>query len=154
ESDADEDLTTEPEMLKAFRDTWELGIHSYLSYMRDRLLLLRDLLAEEGSVFVQISDENVSHVREVLVEVFGATNFIVTIPLKKKGGQKAALLALVNYFILWADKNEEAARKKFRRLYKPIEPADLITKFNLAELKSGEIASITELSKRTGNDYR
>lgn len=84
ENDADEDLTTEPEMLKAFRDTWELGIHSYLSYIRDRLLLVRELLADDGSVFVQISDDNVAHVREVLAEVFGLQNFVVTIPLKKK----------------------------------------------------------------------
>ena len=62
----DEDLTQEPEMIKAFRDTWELGIHSYLSHLRDRLLLARELLTERGSVFVQISDENVHHVRELI----------------------------------------------------------------------------------------
>src|SRR5215204_3899181 len=67
----DEDLTAEPETLKAFRDTWELGIHSYLTYLRDRLILARDLLYEEGSIFVQISDENLHHVREVMDEVFG-----------------------------------------------------------------------------------
>src|SRR6202051_2899760 len=105
ENDADEDLTSEPETLKAFRDTWELDIHSYLSYIRDRLLLVRELLAEEGSVFVQISDENVAHVRELLAEVFGTKNFVVTIPLKKKGGQKAGMLAPVNDFILWSAKN-------------------------------------------------
>ena len=67
----DEDLTQEPETIKAFRDTWELGIHSYLAYLRDRLLLARELLSESGSVFVQISDENVHHVRELMDEVFG-----------------------------------------------------------------------------------
>ncbi|WP_334134324.1 DNA methyltransferase, partial [Tepidimonas sp.] len=67
----DEDLTQEPEMIKAFRDTWELGIHSYLTYLRDRLLLARELLHESGSVFVQISDENLHHVREIMDEVFG-----------------------------------------------------------------------------------
>ena len=67
----DEDLTAEPEMVKAFRDTWELGLHSYLSYLRDRLLLARELLHESGSVFVQISDENVHHVRELLTICFG-----------------------------------------------------------------------------------
>ncbi len=70
----DEDLTQEPEMIKAFRDTWELGIHSYLTYLRDRLLLARELLHESGSVFVQISDENVHHVREIMDEVFGKGN--------------------------------------------------------------------------------
>jgi adenine-specific DNA-methyltransferase len=68
----DEDLTQEPEMIKAFRDTWELGIHSYLTYLRDRLLLAKELLHESGSVFVQISDENLHHVREIMDEVFGA----------------------------------------------------------------------------------
>jgi adenine-specific DNA-methyltransferase len=72
----DEDLTSEPEMIKAFRDTWELGIHSYLTYLRDRLLLAKELLHESGSIFVQISDENVHHVREILSEVFGSENFV------------------------------------------------------------------------------
>ena len=72
----DEDLTQEPETIKAFRDTWELGIHSYLSYLRDRLLLARELLTESGSCFVQISDENLHHVRELMDEVFGSENFI------------------------------------------------------------------------------
>jgi len=154
ENDADEDLTTEPEMLRAFRDTWELGIHSYLSYLRDRFLLVRDLLAEEGSIFVQISDENVAHVREVLADVFGAENFVVTIPLKKKGGQKAGMLAPVNDYILWSSKNKEAAKTKFRKLYKPIPDSELIDKFNLAQLEDGRVATVNELSKATGNDYR
>jgi adenine-specific DNA-methyltransferase len=68
----DEDLTSEPEQIRASRDTWELGIHSYLTYLRDRLLLARELLTESGSIFVQISDENVHHVRELMDEVFGA----------------------------------------------------------------------------------
>ena len=72
----DADLTQEPEMIKAFRDTWELGIHSYLTYLRDRLLLARELLHESGSVFVQISDENLHHVREIMDEVFGVENFV------------------------------------------------------------------------------
>ena len=77
----DADLTQEPEMIKAFRDTWELGIHSYLSYLRDRLLLARELLDESGSVFVQIGDENVHHVRELLDEVFGGENAVSIITL-------------------------------------------------------------------------
>ena len=71
----DEDMTREPEMVKAYRDTWELGLHSYLTYLRDRLLVARELLHESGSVFVQISDENLHHVREVMDEVFGARQF-------------------------------------------------------------------------------
>ena len=72
----DEDMTREPEMVKAYRDTWELGLHSYLTYLRDRLLLARELLTPSGSIFVQISDENLHHVREVMDEVFGAENFV------------------------------------------------------------------------------
>jgi len=79
----DADLTTEPEQLQAFRDTWELGIHSYLSYLRDRLVLARGLLAQSGSVFVQISDDNVHLVRAVLDEVFGPANFVSEIVFTK-----------------------------------------------------------------------
>lgn len=79
----DEDLTQEPEMIKAFRDTWELGIHSYLSYLRDRLLLARELLTESGSIFVQISDENVHLVRSLMDEVFGVKNFVSLISFEK-----------------------------------------------------------------------
>src|SRR3989454_3903886 len=82
----DEDLTREPEMVKAYRDTWELGLHSYLPYMRDRLLLARELLTRSGSVFVQISDENVHSLREIMDEVFGAENFAGQIVVQKTGG--------------------------------------------------------------------
>ena len=80
----DEDLTQEPETVKAFRDTWELGIHSYLSYLRDRLLLARELLADSGSCFVQISDENLHHVRELMDEIFGVNNFVALISIPHK----------------------------------------------------------------------
>src|SRR5438094_436759 len=79
----DEDLTRQPEQVKAFRDTWELGIHSYLSYMRDRLAAARDLLTESGSIFVQIGDDNVHLVRSLLDEVFGGENAISFITFKK-----------------------------------------------------------------------
>ena len=88
----DEDLTAEPEQIRAFRDTWELGIHSYLTYLRDRLLLARELLTESGSVFVQISDENVHHVRELMDEVFGAENFSCHIVFQKTSVQDQRLL--------------------------------------------------------------
>ena len=82
----DEDMTREPEMVQAYRDTWELGLHSYLTYMRERLLLARELLSPSGSIFVQISDENLHHVRELLDEVFGAENFfsVVTVPQDRR----------------------------------------------------------------------
>ena len=79
----DEDMTREPEMVKAYRDTWELGLHSYLTYLRDRLLLCRELLSSNGSIFVQISDENLHHVRELMDEVFGANNVVVQIVVQK-----------------------------------------------------------------------
>jgi DNA methylase len=79
----DADLTAEPEMVRAFRDTWELGIHSYLTHLRDRLLLARDLLTDSGSVFVQISDENLHLVRNLMNEAYGGSNFIALIPFRK-----------------------------------------------------------------------
>ena len=111
----DEDLTAEPEMVKAFRDTWELGIHSYLSYLRDRLLLARELLTESGSVFVQISDENVHHVRELTDEVFGSGNFVAEIAFRKTTGKASGLLDLTYDVIIWYARSKSAV--KFRRQY-------------------------------------
>ena len=113
----DEDLTAEPEQIRAFRDTWELGIHSYLTYLRDRLLLARELLTESGSVFVQISDENVHHVRELMDEVFGVGNFSSIISFRKTTGQSGALLSDTNDYIIWYAKNK--ANVKFRSLFLP-----------------------------------
>lgn len=111
----DEDLTQEPEMIKAFRDTWELGIHSYLTYLRDRLLLARDLLHESGSLFVQISDENLHHVKEVMDEVFGTHNFISLISFKKTGGQASSFLAGICDYILIYSKDK--SQLKYRQLF-------------------------------------
>lgn len=113
----DEDLTQEPEMIKAFRDTWELGIHSYLTYLRNRLLLARELLSDSGSVFVQISDENVHHVKEICDEVFGANNYLNLIPFVKTSGVTTKFLASRVDFLLWYAKNKEAA--KYHTLYQP-----------------------------------
>src|SRR5690606_120565 len=82
----EQDLTREPEMVKAYRDTWTLGVHSYLSYLRDRLILCRELLTDSGSIFVQISDENLHRVRAVMDEVFGAENFCGIITFRKTTG--------------------------------------------------------------------
>src|SRR5271157_273525 len=101
----DEDLTQEPEMVKAFRDTWELGIHSYLTYLRDRLLLARELLHESGSCFVQISDENLHHVRELMDEVFGNDNFFSIITFIKSTGLKSKKIQARCDFIIWYAKN-------------------------------------------------
>lgn len=111
----DEDLTQEPEMIKAFRDTWELGIHSYLTYLRDRLLLARELLSDSGSIFVQISDENVHHVREICDEVFGAENFVSDIQFVKTSSATSDLLANVNDTIIWYSKKK--AVLKYNQIY-------------------------------------
>jgi adenine-specific DNA-methyltransferase len=118
----DEDLTAEPETVKAFRDTWELGVHSYLSYIRDRLLLTRELLHESGSIFVQISDENLHHVREICDEVFGAKNFVNLITFKKTTGAGSPaggtnVLASTNDYLVWYAK--DLAQVKYRELYIP-----------------------------------
>ncbi|HEV2856598.1 MAG TPA: site-specific DNA-methyltransferase [Thermoanaerobaculia bacterium] len=96
----DADMTREPEMVKAYRDTWELGLHSYLTYLRDRLLIARDLLTPRGSVFVQISDENLHHVREVMDEVFGSENYVGQIAFRKTGSQSTKLLSSTYDFVL------------------------------------------------------
>jgi adenine-specific DNA-methyltransferase len=102
---SDADLTQEPEMIKAFRDTWELGIHSYLTYLRDRLLLARELLSESGSVFVQISIENVHHVREVAEEILGSENFVSQITFRKTSGKAGSLLDAVCDLLIWFAKD-------------------------------------------------
>ena len=103
----DEDLTQEPEMIKAFRDTWELGIHSYLSYLQDRLLLSKQLLNEHGSIFVQISDKNLHHVREIMDEIFGAENFVSVITFRTKGVLGAKYLAGIADYLIWYSKDIE-----------------------------------------------
>lgn len=111
----DEDLSSEPEMIKAFRDTWELGIHSYLTYLRDRLLLARELLASSGSVFVQISDENVHHVKELCDDIFGPENYVSIIIYKKGGTATASQLSNVADFIVWYAKDKQ--NLKYRQLF-------------------------------------
>ncbi|MCT7951769.1 site-specific DNA-methyltransferase [Ancylothrix sp. C2] len=106
----DEDLTQEPEMIKAFRDTWELGIHSYLSYLRDRLLLARELLSETGSVFVQISDDNVHLVRNLMDEVFGSANFQRIIAIQKRSPQPDKFLSGITDYLVWYSKSISKAK--------------------------------------------
>jgi adenine-specific DNA-methyltransferase len=111
----DEDMTREPEMVQAYRDTWELGLHSYLTYMRDRLLLARDLLTPSGSIFVQISDENLHHLRELMDEVFAPDNFICLIAFAKTTGFSGKTLSSIADFILWYARDRE--RLKYRQLF-------------------------------------
>ncbi len=111
----EDDITRQPEQIKAFRDTWELGIHSYLAYLRDRLTVARELLAESGSVFVQIGDENVHLVRNLLDEVFGSENFHALIVYRKTSPLGSVGLAGVTDYIIWYAKNSN--EMKFRPLY-------------------------------------
>jgi adenine-specific DNA-methyltransferase len=116
---SDADLTQEPEMIKAFRDTWELGIHSYLTYLRDRLLLAKDLLSETGSVFVQISDENLHHVRELMDETFGRENFVALVNFKSMMPLESGRIESVYDYVVWYGKS--SATLKYRNLYAPKE---------------------------------
>ncbi len=134
----DDDLSSEPEMIKAFRDTWELGIHSYLTYLRDRLLLAHEILNETGSVFVQISDENVHHIREILDEVFGPSNFVSQIVFQKTGGFTPTTISSVEDYCLWYSKNKKEI--KYRPLFK-YEPEPPVGDSNYAwlELEDGTV---------------
>jgi len=119
--DKEADLTREPEMIKAYRDTWTLGVHSYLAYLRDRLMLCRELLTDSGSIFVQISDENLHRVRAVMDEVFGAANFLACISFRKKLMPLGAktLEGMADYLIWYA---RDGAAVKYRQLYIETEP--------------------------------
>ncbi len=118
----EDDLTRQPEQIKAFRDTWELGIHSYLAYLRDRFTVARELLTESGSIFVQIGDENVHLVRSVMDEVFGSENFISQILYRRGGFQTGQFIANTYDYILWFAKSQEAI--KVRRVFVQNSPQD------------------------------
>jgi adenine-specific DNA-methyltransferase len=151
----DEDLTQEPEMIKAFRDTWELGIHSYLTYLRDRLLLARELLTESGSVFVQISDENLHHVRELMDEVFGEDNFCSVITVSKTAGQASELLANVADYIVWYAKNKKIV--KFNQPFKEkVIGSDGSSHYGYMQLPSGQRRGLksNEKNSQLHNDVR
>ena len=145
----DEDLTAEPEMIKAFRDTWELGIHSYLTYLRDRLLLAKELLTESGSCFVQISDENVHLVRNLMDEVFGVENFIVQISYRTKTRPLGAkLLEPQADYCIWYAKDKDKVKYHQLFLNKSVEGNNL---WKWVELPNGERRKMTsdEINKHS-----
>ena len=118
----DDDLSREPEMVQAYRDTWQLGLHSYLSYLKDRLLLARDLLSDSGSVFVQISDDNVHHVRELMDEVFGCENFSGMISFFKTSSQSTSnIQSVVDYLLIYS---KDIVKQKIKLLSKLKEPGE------------------------------
>jgi adenine-specific DNA-methyltransferase len=140
----DADIPAEPEMIQAFRDTWELGIHSYLTYLRDRLLLAKELLHESGSLFVQISDENIHFVRAIMDEIFGKENFYAQINVVKTSGLAlAAGLAASCDYLLWYVKNRKAV--KYRQLYMPKEDkGEGLAPYKFIELKDGMRRPLTK----------
>lgn len=150
---SDDDLTREPEMIQAYRDTWELGIHSYLTHMRDRLTVARELLAESGSVFIQISDENLHRLRLLLDEVFGSENFVSMISYATTSGfAQSSELGRAGDYVIWYAKDK--AKLKFRNFYTKKEfggaGSSLYTKIELAD---GKRMTISEYEKSFGKEF-
>lgn len=145
---ADDHLSGEPEVIKAFRDTWELGIHSYLSYLRDRLLVAKELLSNSGSCFVQISDENVHLVRCLMDEVFGSENFVSQITYSTTSGLTSKYMNSACDYLLWYAKAKE--QLKYRDLYKAKEDPrrDESSKYDQVELPDGTRRAMTLDEKR------
>lgn len=139
----DDHLSGEPEQIKAFRDTWELGIHSYLSYLRDRLIVAKELLHDSGSCFVQISDENVHLVRCLMDEVFGSENFCSLITFQKTTGSTTKTIPRTSDYIIWFAKSIDNV--KIRKLYKSQKPGDIgATEYKRVELSNGELHPISK----------
>ncbi|MFH1097775.1 MAG: site-specific DNA-methyltransferase [Candidatus Desantisbacteria bacterium] len=141
-----EDATRQPEQIRAFRDTWKLGIHSYLAYLRDRLVVARELLTETGSVFVQIGDENVHLVRCVLDEVMGSENFVSMIPFAKTSGFSPIYLSNVCDVLLWYGKNADTL--KYRQLYRDKVEGRGYDVYQWVELDDGTRRKLTSAERR------
>jgi len=139
----DADIPAEPEMIQAFRDTWELGIHSYLTYLRERLYLAKELLHESGSCFVQISDENVHHVREIMDEIFGKDNFVSLISFATTSGFQSSTLSRAGDYICWYAKNKSKIR--YRQLYKTkVLGEEGATGYDSIDLIDGAVRSLSK----------
>ena len=152
--DQDKNLTAEPEQIRAFRDTWELGIHSYLAYLRDRLLLAHDLLHESGSCFVQIGDENVHRVGMVMDEIFGAENRVATITYATTSGSSAKTLPEIADYLLWYAK--DAKKVKYRQLYEPMDRKGMIeffTSYGMLELPDGSCRKLNDEERFNPDRY-
>ena len=142
-------ITREPEQVKAFRDTWRDGIHTYLTYLRDRLTVARDLLADSGSIFVQIGDENVHRVRAVMDEVFGEDNFVSIVTLQKTGGLVSHGLIKTLDFILWYAKDHDDV--KLRQLYSSRQFGDTsLERYDTVHFPNGAYRRITNQERLSG----
>ena len=140
--DREQDLTREREQIKAYRDTWTLGVHSYLAYLRDRLIVAKELLTDSGSIFVQISDENIHRVRCIMDEVFGSENFISQIIFKKTAGKGSMTLDSIYDILLWYSKDAQAV--KYRQVFVPRQIEGLADRYNLLEKENGEIIRLNK----------
>jgi len=145
-------ITREPEQVKAFRDTWRDGIHSYLTYLRDRLTVVRDLLTDSGSIFVQIGDENIHHVRTLLDEVFGDENFVSLVQFRKTAFQATDYLANTCDFILWYSKHKNICKVRQLQYYRPTEMIE--SGFNHVELADRTIMSANQALSEGITDFR
>lgn len=145
----DDSIDSSPEMLTAFRDTWQLGIHSYLTYLRDRIRIAHELLSDTGSIFIQISEANVHHVREVLDEVFEANNFVSQILFYTTSGFSTSTLSRAGDYILWYAKNKPSM--KYHQLYyrKNIDPTN--SRYNNLLFPDGTTRSLTAQERTNPN---
>lgn len=141
-----DDVTRQPEQIRAFRDTWELGIHSYLAYLRDRLAVARDLLTESGSIFLQIGDENVHLVRSVMDEVLGSDNFVSLITFVKTSAQEDLLLPAVCDYVIWYAK--DSGQVKFRQLWNEKGATAGIAEYSRMQLPDGTRRRMTPAEER------
>ena len=153
-----EEPPTEVELIKAFRDTWELDIHSYLNYLRNRLTLCHKMLKKSGSIFFQINDTNLSYCKILLDEVFGSDCFLTIIPFKKKGSQKGDYLPPINDYIIWYSKTPKSEQAKlgykikFHELYEQRSKETNEDNFNYVEIDKKEI-KIIDLTKPDGTKF-
>ena len=146
-----DDFIRQPEQVKAFRDTWELGIHSYLSYLRDRLITARELLTESGSSFVQINDANVHLIRNVMDEVLGSENFVAQIAFVTTTSQTSDTLPGVCDYVVWYAKNGDAI--KYRQLFTEKEQGSVgASKYNLVQLPDGSRISLIDALDKFGEE--
>ncbi len=143
---ADDDMVREPEMVQAYRDTWELGLHSFLTYLRDRLLVARELLHPSGSIFVQMSDTNLHHVREVMDEVFGAECFVSQISFQTTSGFQTKAIATLGDFLLWYSRDPE--RLKVRKVFEEQPPVLGEGNARWVLLPDGSCRGVTAAEKR------
>jgi adenine-specific DNA-methyltransferase len=149
--DKDSDLTREPEMVKAYRDVWHLGVHSYLAYLRDRFIAAKELLTDSGSIFVQIGDENLQRVGVLLDSVFGSDNLMSIIPFRVKSPLGVQYLGRSTDFLIWYCKSRD--HLKYRQIYTP-KVAGEQAEFNMVERRTGARCSVSQAGGSSGDDDR